>query len=181
MKLTPIIGTTAIVASIVAGCLNPHGAYREAVQSWKSGDRDRCIAMARVQYERFRDDNDLDETIVRSTADRAMQQLSDELVVPKGLVSRSPEGVDPVREGPDLVSQLIQKDLLSGSATAIMRATQSVAALGLIEHAPGLIAVVFRLEAVRADGGVLEGVSAALRSVATKRAALDALRRLNKP
>lgn len=130
-------------------------------------------------YTRVRDDNDLDEATVRATVDAAVARLDARPVVPQG---PPPAPVEVRPDAPrDAIHAAITADLLSRRVTPIFRGARSVAGLALRRHGPALIAVVYDRAPVAADGGVLTEADTALRSVAAKRVALDALEALTTP
>lgn len=175
----PLRVALACALSLSAGACGGLGLsdYPDAIHAWRSGQRDQALELARASYEKFRRDNGLAEAEIGQATEAALATLEDELVVPAG-------GVDPA-VGPETLDgdsstlmARVRADLLSGRATPTMRAILNVSALGLSTHAQGLLSVVFRREPIEADGGVLSDHSVALRSLVTKRAALDALGRL---
>lgn len=162
-----------IVTFALAACGGLAG-YSEAMNAWRAGRQSAALELARAEYAHFRDDNDLAEGDVRRAVDAARAELSERPVVPR----RGPPTTVPVGGGPGALSDALRGDLISGRITAVLRATSVVANLRLRAHAPDLITVVYRREPVEDDGGLLADAGVALRSVAAKRAALDALEAL---
>lgn len=160
------------LAALVAACAGSFDGYPDALNAWRSGRDGAALELARDEYARYRDANDLDEIEVRRVVDGARRELSERPIVPRdGL----PAPIEMRNGGPGALRDAVRADLLSGRITAILRASGVVANLGLRAHAPDLITVVFRRDPVGDDGGLLTGVGVALRSIAAKRAALDAL------
>ncbi len=170
--------TGLIVALAASGCGGALYAYPDSVSAWDAGRTDDAVAAATAAYVNVRDGNDLAERDVRAAVDDAFRTLDETPVVPSGGFAAPAFGND---SGASAIDRSIQADLLSGKATASLRAIKSVAGLGLRHHAKGLLALVFRRGAIASDGALLDEVSPALRTVATKRAALDALETLSKP
>ncbi len=185
LVLSLVLAATAVVAP---GCGASLATYQDSVGLWRSGQRADATSMARATYERFRDDNDLDEADVQRALAEARERLATEIVVPRGERPRvkvedllDPElGEIPLDSAADHGAELkagVRADLLSGRATPTLRALESVRALRLEGEIPGVLAVIYRRDPIEADGGVLDQASTALRSVAAKRAALDVLER----
>lgn len=164
-----------VVALGASACATHVHGPAEALEAWRTGGRDRATVLAREEYDRFRRGSGLADDHVQRTVRDAMAALAERPVVPHvGL----PLPVSTADLGPGALRGAIRTDLLSRRATAVLRACASVANLGLTGHGPDLIAVIYDREPVAADGGLLEAAGVGLRSVATKRAALDALERL---
>ena len=165
----------ALAAGALGACASSLGGYAETLTSWRAGDHTGALAHARAEYQRFREGNDLSEQAVRAAVDGAMDALAERPIVPR---SGPPAAVPMDLGAPGALRDAVRADLLSGRVTPILRACASTAHLGLRVHAPDLITVIFRRDPVTADGGLLAEASVALRSVAAKRAALDALEAL---
>ncbi len=167
----------AAVAVIFPGCVGSGmGSFGDAVAAWQGGRVADSLALAEAEYARYRDHNSLTEAAVSDAVDKARRQLDEVPIVPGGERLVAPDAVDPWAAGPDVVAAQVRRDLLSGRVTPVMRGIASVAALGLAGEWRALLAIVYRRPPLSADAGVLKGASTALRSVAAKRAALDALR-----
>ncbi|PKN57684.1 MAG: hypothetical protein CVU56_09660 [Deltaproteobacteria bacterium HGW-Deltaproteobacteria-14] len=166
------------VALLLAACAGSLDTYPDAVNAWRSGREGAALALAREEYARYRDANDLAEAEVRRVVDGARGALSERPVVPRGGL---PAPIAVRNGAPGALRDVVRGDLLSGRITAILRASSVVANLGLRAHAPDLITVVFRRDPVADDGGLLTEASVALRSIAAKRAALDALEAIAGP
>ena len=166
------LAVVVAVALLLAACAGSLDAYPDALNAWRSGREGASLALAREEYARYRDANDLAEAEVRRVVDDAQRALSERPIVPR---SGLPAPIAVRNGSPGALRDAVRADLLSGRITAILRASGVVANLGLRAHAPDLITVVFRRDPVADDGGLLTGVGVALRSIAAKRAALDAL------
>lgn len=186
-----VVAMLLALALPVVGCGGGLATYEDSVAAWRAGDRGDAVARARATYERFRDDNDLTEAEVRAAVAEARERLDNEIVLPRGEQST----VDPRQlvdpefmelDGPiegfgggadhgEALRAGLRADLLSGRATPTMRALETVRALRIEREIPGVISVIYRRDPIAADGGLLDGASVALRSVAVKRAALDVL------
>ncbi|MCA9515512.1 MAG: hypothetical protein KC635_11250 [Myxococcales bacterium] len=168
----------ALVALLAPACAHGLDGYQDALGAWRAGKRAEAVAITGEEYARWRDGNHLEEARMRRLADEARETLEEVPVVPRG-----PRGAAPAPgvAGDESLSDALRADLLSGDVTPILRAASTVAGLHLEGHAFELITVVFRREAIRADGGLLDGLDDATRSVAAKRFALDALTRLAAP
>lgn len=160
------------LAVTTAGCVSASGSLGDAMHAWRNKRTAAALAHASDEYARFRDANGLDEGEIRRVVDGARRDLAERPIVAGG---RLPPPVPMASDRPGALRDAIREDLLSGRVTAILRAVASVEGLGLRAHAPELLAIVYRREPVEPDGGLLEDASVALRSVAVKRAALDAL------
>lgn len=170
-----LFAALAALAWTAGGCASVGGGLGDALHAWRAGQPRVALAAAEDEYARFRDGNDLDESAVRAVVAEARRALAERPIVP----TRRPEApVAMEAERPGAMREAIREDLLSGRITAVLRGVASVEGLGLRLHAPELIAIIYRREPIAADGGLLEEASVALRSVAAKRAALDALRAL---
>ncbi|TNF28996.1 MAG: hypothetical protein EP329_16780 [Deltaproteobacteria bacterium] len=167
-----------LALALLASACGSLAGYPEAMNAWRAGRTEASLALVRAEYAHFRDDNDLAEAEVRRVVDEAREALSERPIVPQ---SGPPTAVPMEGAGPGALRDAIRGDLISGRITPILRATSVVANLRLAAHAPDLITVVYRREPVAADGGLLEGAGTALRSIAAKRAALDALEVLATP
>ncbi|MGM0575507.1 MAG: hypothetical protein ACQEXJ_07230 [Myxococcota bacterium] len=173
-RLLPPLG--ASLALLLAACGAGGASLSDAVESWRAGDRAGSLGLARAEYARFRDANDLDEVAVREAAGRAETLLSEQPIRPRG------DGAPPAAPGADAprraLHDRLRRDLLSEGATPVTRGILVVRDFELRGQAPLLLAVVYERRALEADGGVLDDASPALRTVAIKRLALDALERL---
>ena len=180
MKRSGTILTGLGLGLLVACGTYPGAGYADAMGAWDTGQRHHALDLAQAEYVRFRDGNDLQEPDVAEAAARAIQTLEDSPVVATGQVPEPPPDASVLDGGASELDRRLQADLLSGQVTATLRAIAVIRDLSLRRHARGLLTVVFRREAFAADGGVLAGASVALRSVACKRAALDALQGLER-
>lgn len=168
-----------LLAVAATGCVSGNqGQLVSAIEAWRAGHRDHSVDMARTEYVRFRIANEYSEAEVRAAADGALEQLE----VPMLPAGEEPQGV-PGPGGPaeHEVGYRLRADLLSFHATAVVRGAMAVRALDLRRFAPALLTVVFAQRVVEPDGGVLESQGPALRTLATKRIALDALLNLHRP
>ena len=164
-----------LAALVVPACATVGDAYPDTLAAWHDGRRTVALALARAEYDRYRDGNDLAEARVRRVVDDAYDALAERPIAPRAGI---PAPIAMHNGAPGELHDAVRADLLSGRITAILRATRVVANLRLPAHAPDLITVVFRRDPVLPDGDLLADVSVALRSVAAKRAALDALEAL---
>lgn len=167
-----------VASSLLAACGGSLNAYPDTLAAWRAGQRGPALEAAGAEYVRFRDANALTEGEVRAAVREALDVLAEQPIAPSAPGLTAPVPMD--NGAPGALRDAIRADLLSGRATPVMRAIATVEHLALGRHAPDLITVVFRREPIAPDGGLLEAVPAALRSVATKRAALDALEVLSR-
>ena len=120
--------------------------------------------------------------MVRARAYAAAQLLdTDPVVAPGEVLWPSPEGRRGLMDNPHGVAEGIRADLLGGQATAVMRAALVVGRLGLVDHAPGLLFVIFDPGLVQRDGAFLAGDDGVMTALVAKRLALDALDALSTP
>lgn len=169
----------AVAAALLApACAHGFDGYQEAMGAWRAGKRLEALATTGEEYARWRDGNHLEEATLRRLADDARRALEEVPLPPRGPRGAAPA---PGTAGEGSLAGALRADLLSGEVTPILRAASAVAGLRLEGYALELITVVFRREPIRADGGLLEGLDDATRSVAAKRFALDALERLARP
>jgi hypothetical protein len=77
-----------------------------------------------------------------------------------------------------VLAAAVQSDLSGERITPVLRGLLVVRDMGLARHAATVLAIVFAERALRADGGVLQGASTAMRNLVAKRLALDTLARL---
>ncbi|MFO0747026.1 MAG: hypothetical protein U1F43_15390 [Myxococcota bacterium] len=173
-------GRLAVALALATGLASAGGgplqAVPDAVRDWRDGRQTRAVASARAEVQRWVDGNDVAPAeLERALA--AVDRVFDEdlpIVVPGEVGMASPgESVD--------IDRQMSADLLSNRATAVLRALHSAAALGLTQRGPEILAVIFRREPVKPDGGLLADAPPALRSLATKRLALRALEALATP
>lgn len=176
MRSLPIVLPLLLAAA--CGSLTA-GTYQDALGRWRMGDTSGAIAAARARYEAYRADNDLQQAAVEEAARAAFQTLDEVPVLPRGEKAGGVEPVKAVDSGDDALSRAIREDLTSGRATAVMRALASVRDLALKDQAMWVLAVVYRRAPIEDDGGVLQGLSTALRSVATKWGAIQTLEALS--
>ena len=172
-------GPTLVLAALLAagGCYGPHAAtLRDAQAAWRGGDRARGLDLARSEYARFRDANDLSEAEVLEAVRGALHQLDEEPVFARGDTPPDTPGDPSTHRG--ALAAALQRDLLSDRVTAVIRGALVVRDLELRQHAPALLDVVMSYRVLQADGGVLADAPTPLRAVAAKRVALDALEAL---
>jgi hypothetical protein len=168
-----LLGLALLSTILAGGCGTAHSGYQDAMANWRAGHHTSATARAEAEYTRFREANALSEDAVRATVDSIRHQLAETPVVP----TRAPAAIKP-GGGPGTLSAEMRIDLLSGAITPTVRAAVVVESLGLRRHAYELITIVYRREPFIADGGLLQDASVAMRALAAKRVALDALRSL---
>ncbi len=167
-------------APVLTGCASlTAGTYQDAVGRWRVGDPQGATAAAQAMYEKIRDANGLSEADVARAATGALEELEEVPTLTTG--ARPPVTSERALDGgaQALIMEL-RADMLGSAVTPVIRATAVVRDFALIGEYPALLAVVFRREALRADGGVLVGASRALRSVAAKWAALRVLEQFSR-
>jgi hypothetical protein len=161
-----------LVAATLGACVSADR-LPDAIGAWRGGAEHRALSLARAEYERFRDGNDLDEREV--ALDRA--QLLEVLRSP--LVLTGDEAESRAREDDGLLrgelATMLGRDLRSLAAMRVARAVQAVARLGIARHGPDLLAIIWRREPFALDHDSLGALGTARRSVLVKRLALDAL------
>ncbi|MGB0590917.1 MAG: hypothetical protein ACPGU1_14645 [Myxococcota bacterium] len=173
-----IAALTLLILCVVApGCSGPLTSLNETLALWHSDQRDDAVARSADEYARFRDANDLEEAAVRGWADALATRLDEVPIVAK----REPLGPAPserLGERRGTLDSELRTDLLSHQASRVARAIGSIAGLGLGQHATALIALIYAPKVVEPDGGVLEALDGAERTVTIKRLAVDALEKL---
>ena len=147
------------------------------VALWHSGHKGDAVARAATEYARFRDANDLEEASVRAHADALARRIDEEPVVARGERLGLPPS-ERASEGPGALNRDLRADLISHEASRVARALGVIRGLTLHQHGAVVIAVVYSKRVVDADGGVLEELDGAERSVTIKRMALDTLEAL---
>jgi len=175
-RALPVLAVALVVG---AGCAHGLTGYEDTLSAWHGGERGAAHARAEREYRRFRDANALDEAAVRAEVSAARAALATRPMVPPRAAPLAPIPIDAGAD-PGRLSDALRADLLSGEATATLRGVAVVEGLRLRHHAPDLIAIVFHRGEVLADGGLLDDASRAMRSVAVKRMALDALESLSR-
>jgi hypothetical protein len=171
------LAAIASVATVAAGCSSLRGpALEDSQLYWKQGRRAESLAMAGEVYSRFLGANDLSDEAVRAELTAAITSLSEDPIFVPG------DGPAPVVDAADgrsgVLAAAVQSDLSGERITPVLRGLLVVRDMGLARHAATVLAIVFAERALRADGGVLQGASTAMRNLVAKRLALDTLARL---
>lgn len=175
--LIPLALAALILLTLAAGCGGLRGPALEDSQTlWKQGRRAECVAMATEVYSRFLGANDLDDAAVRARLDETVTALEEDPIFVAG--DGPPITIDPTSGQSGVLAMAVQRDLAGERITPVLRGLLVVRDLGLVRHAPTVLAIIFAERALRADGGVLQDVPSALRNLVAKRLALDTLTRL---
>lgn len=152
------------------------GRFPEAVGAWRGGNEARALELARAEYERFRDGNDLSEATVVSdlSAVRAVYRETPIVLEGDELV---PEPARHEAEGllKGGMAESLKHDLGGDGVFRVLRGIRSVERLGVARHAVDLLAIIWRRDPFAIDHASLSATSPARRSLLVKRAALDAL------
>ncbi len=168
-----VLGAALLAAAIVPACVGGNTAQLvDAITLWRAGQVSLSVDMARTEYVRFRIANEYSEAQVRAAADEALEALEVPMLPEGELPQASPD--EAAAPATDLGTRL-RADLLSFRATPVVRGATTVGALGLRIFAPALLTVIFAQRVIEPDGGVLARQGPALRTLAVKRIALDAL------
>lgn len=169
----------AIFVSLSA-CVSA-GRFPEAVGAWRGGNEARALELARAEYERFRDGNDLGEATVESDLDAVRTVYRETPMVLEG-DEVVPEPARHEAEGllKGGMAESLKKDLGGDGVFRVLRSIRTVERLGVARHAVDLLAIVWRREPFAVDHAALSKTSAARRSLLVKRAALDALESLSR-
>ena len=170
--------SVALVALALAssGCALSEVAVdrQRASEAWEGGHRQRALGISQETYARFRQANGLEETHIRQAAQAAIEHLESHPIPPSQEGPRVPEG--PLSLGAsEPLDAAIRADLMSPEATACLRAIHGVAAMKMSQHAPGLLAVIFREDPWTPDPGPLERADPAETALVLKHLALEAL------
>ena len=169
----------AVVVFVTLSACVSAGRFPEAVGLWRGGSEARALDLARAEYERFRDGNDLSEASVVSDLEAVRAVYRETPIVLDGdeLV---PEAARHESEGlsKGSMAESLKTDLMSTGVFRVFRAIQTVARLGVARHAVELLAIVWRRDPFAVDHASLAKTSPARRSLLVKRAALDALEKL---
>lgn len=157
------------------------GRFPEAVGAWRGGKEARALELARAEYERFRDGNDLSEAtvvsdlgVVRAVYRETPMVLEGDEVVPEP-AQHEAEGL--LKGG---MAESLKKDLGGDGVFRVLRGIRTVERLGIARHALDLLAIVWRRDPFAVDHTSLSEMSPARRSLLVKRAALDALEGLSR-
>jgi len=144
---------------------------------WQHGSKDRAIALAGGEVERYVEGNDLRMSEVERVARDALKSLEETPIV-DGRTTRRPTPGDLLARGPFELAREVRADLRSGSAVAVLRALHTVGSLGLKRYALDVLGVIYRPEPYEGGDSFWGEASGPLRSVAIKWAALESLKKL---
>ena len=173
----PVTAMAAFIMTATSACASLNaGTYQDAVARWRLGDTQGALSAATRFYHRVRDDNGIPQAAVATAAQTALDTLEELPVLTRPTGPRSPLTPEDSRGGDSsaLITEL-RRNLLSSRVTDVMKALSIARDFALSGEYPAILAVVYRRQALKADGGVLTDASLALRSLAPKWAALSLL------
>ncbi len=178
MRPSPTAPLTLMVAALLlGGCVSPIASLNRTLTLWHGGERGAAIARSALEYERFRESNDLSEDMVRTWAS-ALQRRLDEVPIVASRERLSPLPGEQISTGQGALDRGLRGDLLSHQASRVARAIESIGGLQLQQPATALIALIVEPAVIEPDGDVLATLDPAERTLTIKRMALDALERL---
>lgn len=170
--------STFILAALVGACGTSAGALQDASHDWQRGQHARARTWAHAEVLRFQEGNDLADAAL----DAALQAATTRLVADLPLVADGDHAPNIPRDAGDGdVLRALHTDLLSPGATRVLRAIRTVRALALAAFGPELLTIVANRAPYTIDGPLLRDATPALRSVAVKRYAVEALDALDSP
>ena len=170
--------STFLLAALLSACGTAAGALQDASHDWQRGQRVRARTWAHAELVRFQQGNDLADAVLDGAVQAAATRLASDLpLVADG--DRSP--IAPHDAGDGDVLRALHTDLLASGATRVLRAIRTVRALALTAFGPELLTIVANRAPYTVDGPLLTDATPALRSVAVKRYAVEALDALDAP
>ena len=170
--------STFILAALVGACGTSAGALQDASHDWQHGQHARARTWAHAEVLRFQEGNDLADAAL----DAALQAATTRLVADLPLVADGDHAPNIPRDAGDGdVLRALHTDLLSPGATRVLRAIRTVRALALAAFGPELLTIVANRAPYTVDGPLLRDATPAMRPVAVKRYAVEALDALDSP
>lgn len=164
--------STLLAAALLAACATTAGAAQDASHAWQRGQRDRARSWAHAELARFQHDNGLTDAAL----DTALQAVETRFASELPLLADGDRAPGAPRDAGDGdVLRALHADLLAPGATRAVRAIHTVRALALTAFGPELLTIVATHAPYAVDGPLLADASPALRSVAVKRYAVQAL------
>jgi hypothetical protein len=173
--------STFILAALLGACGTSASALQDASHDWQRGQpgqRTRARNWARAELLRFQEGNDLADAAL----DAALQAAATRLDADLPLVADGDHAPTAPRDGATgELLRALHADLLAPGATRVLRAIRTVRALALAAFGPELLTIVANRAPYTVDGPLLRDATPALRSVAVKRYAVEALDALDSP
>lgn len=164
--------STSLLVLLMSACASATGGLPDAARDWQRGDHARARGWAHAELGRFEADNDLADAALATALQAAVTRLGADLP----LVAEGDQTPDTPRDtGDGDVLRALHADLLAAGATRVLRAIRTVRALALGAFGPELLTIVASRAPYVVDGPLLADATPALRSVAVKRYAVEAL------
>jgi hypothetical protein len=171
------VALTALL-TVLSGCVSLSDRTLSGVSGhWRHGSKDRAIALAGGEVERYIEGNELTLAQVERAARSALEALEEAPLV-DGRATRTPTPADLLARGPFELARELRADLRSGSSLAVLRALHTVRSLRLKRYALDVLAVIYRPEPYGPGGALWGDTPRPLRSVAIKWVAHETLKNL---